>query len=73
MDSVKTTVDIPEDELAEAMRHSRARTKKEAVGAAVAEYNRRRRLEALAERLGKSGDFMTAAQLRRLRGDEHRL
>lgn len=70
MDSMKTTVDIPEKELAEAIRHSGARTKKEAIVTAIGEYNRRRRLEMLVSRFGKSKSFMTQNELRRMRADE---
>ena len=72
MDSVKTTVQIPDEELAEAMEHSGARTKKAAIVAAVMEYNRRRRLEALVARFGRSTEFMTGAELAKLRADERR-
>jgi Arc/MetJ family transcription regulator len=64
---MKTTVDIPENELQEAMRHTGARTKREAVVIAVVELNRRRRLQKLAESFGSLPDFMTQAELRRMR------
>ena len=38
---MKTTVDIPDDELKDAMRFTRARTKREAIVTAIADYNRR--------------------------------
>ena len=41
---MKTTVDIPEVELKDAMRFTRARTKREAIVTAIADYNRRRRM-----------------------------
>jgi len=69
MGGMKTTVDIPENELQEAMRHTGARTKREAVVIAVVELNRRRRLQKLAERFGSLPDFMTQAELRRMRED----
>ena len=49
---MKTTVDIPEAELADAMRFTRARTKREAIVTAIAEFNRRRRMAELARRAG---------------------
>lgn len=64
---MKTTVDVPEDELLEAMRHTGARTKREAVVIALVELNRRRRLQKLTERFGSLPDFMTRAELRRMR------
>ena len=64
---MKTTVDIPEDELREAIRHTGARTKREAVVIALSELNRRRRLQKLAEKFGTLDGFMTQEELRRMR------
>ena len=66
---MKTTVDIPEKELRDAMRHTGARTKREAVVTALADFNRRKRLERLAEKLGTFEDFMTQEELRALRDE----
>ena len=51
---MKTTIDIPDEELKDAMRFTRAKTKREAVVTAIAEYNRQRRM---AELLKYSGTF----------------
>ncbi len=64
---MKTTVDIPEDQLEEAIRHTGAKTKREAVVIALADFNRRRRLEKLAEQLGTFEQVITHEQLLRLR------
>jgi len=64
---VKTTVDIPEEALAEAMRHSGAKTKREAVVTAFEEYNRRRRLARLAQDLGSFDGFLSRQELDDLR------
>ncbi len=64
---MKTTVDLPEDELAEAMKFSKAKTKTEAVALAVADFNRRHRMAALARHLGTFKDFMSSAELVRMR------
>lgn len=64
---MKTTVDIPEDQLEEAIRHTGAKTKREAVVIALADFNRRRRLEKLAEQLGTFEQVITSEQLLRLR------
>ena len=64
---MKTTVDIPEDELREAIRHTGARTKREAVLIAVSELNRRRRLQKLVEKFGTLDGFMMQEELRRMR------
>lgn len=64
---MKTTLDIPEELLAEAMRAGGARTKREAVLRALEDFNRRARLRKLADRLGKSETFMDFDQLMNLR------
>ena len=55
---MKTTLDIPEDLLAETMQISGARTKREAVLRALQDFNRRSKLRELADRLGRSTTFM---------------
>ena len=67
---MKTTIDIPEIALEEAMKFTGAKTKREAVVNAVEDFNRRHRLAALVERLhGSCPDFMSQADLRRMRQD----
>lgn len=65
--SMKTTIEIPEKELEEAIRWSGARTKREAVLTAVVDFNRRKRLEELAGQLGSFGDVLSLEELTRLR------
>lgn len=67
---MKTTVDIPEKELADAMKFTRAKTKREAILTAIAEFNRRRRMGELVKHSGSSTSFMTAAELQKLRRKE---
>jgi hypothetical protein len=64
---MKTTVDIPEKELADAMRFTHAKTKREAILTAIAEFNRRRRMAELIKHSGSSTSMMTAAELQKLR------
>jgi Bacterial antitoxin of type II TA system, VapB len=64
---MKTTVDIPDVELEDAMRFTRARTKREAIVTAITEFNHRRRMAELAKRAGSCPDMMTADELRHLR------
>ena len=67
---MKTTIDIPNTLLRETIKRTGARTKRAAVVTAMEEYNRRRRLEQLAERLhGSVPGFMSQADLRRMRED----
>lgn len=49
------------------MRHTKAKTKTEAVNLAVAEYNRRQRLARLADKLGTFKDMMTRTDLKKMR------
>ena len=67
---MKTTVDIPDEVLEEALAHTGAKTKREAIVTAVKDYNQRRRMAALARHLGTCGDLMTPAELERLRSTE---
>ena len=64
---MKTTVDIPEGQLEEAIRHTGAKTKREAVVIALADFNRRRRLERLAEQLGTFDQVISSEEFLRLR------
>ena len=68
---MKTTIDIPDKLLREAIKHTKAKTKRHAIVAAVEEFNRRRRLEEIAERLhGSCPNFMTQDDLKRTREDD---
>jgi Arc/MetJ family transcription regulator len=68
---MKTTIDIPDEVLEEAMRLSGSSTKREAVLKALEEYNRRRRLAKVAEKLGTL-DFIDREELGRLRTGRER-
>ncbi len=67
---MKTTVDIPEDELRDAMRFTRATTKREAIVTAIVEFNRRRRMAELTKRAGTCVDLMTVDELQQARRGE---
>ncbi len=67
---MKTTVDIPQNMLEEAMRYAKAKTKREAIVAAVADYNRRKRMARLARHLGTCRGLMSPEELAELRGKE---
>jgi hypothetical protein len=64
---VKTTVDIPDDELKDAMRFTRAKTKREAIVTAITEFNRRRRMAELVKRAGTCPDLIGVDELQRMR------
>ncbi len=65
---MKTSIDIPEGLLEEAMKFTGAKTKREAVVTAVERFNRLKRLERLNGRVrGQFKDFMTQADLKAMR------
>jgi Arc/MetJ family transcription regulator len=67
---VKTTVDIPDRLLADAMRFAKATTKREAVVMALEAFNRRARLQALVDLMGTSDTFMTHDELMVMRATD---
>ena len=67
---MKTTIDIPDNELKDAMRFTGATTKREAVVTALKDFNRRKRIAALTKHFGSSHTFMTHAELMKLRRAE---
>jgi Arc/MetJ family transcription regulator len=60
---MKTTIDIPDDELQDVMRFTRAVTKRDAIVTAIAEFNRRRRMAALTEHAGQGEALITPEEL----------
>lgn len=78
---MKTTVDIPDHELRDAIRFTKAKTKREAIVRILEEFNRRKRMAELVKYAGTFDDsFPTneemeavdAARERRLRGRSRR-
>ena len=58
LDSMKTTIDIPEKALADVMRFTGAKTKREAILTALEDFNRRQRVERfIIEAAGSMPDF----------------
>jgi Arc/MetJ family transcription regulator len=74
---MKTTVDIPDSVLREAMENTGATTKREAVLAALNELNRRHRVEKVIAMMGTSDTFMSHDELMAMReadlDEKHRL
>lgn len=60
---MKTTVDIPDEELQDAIRFTQARTKREAIVTAITEFNRRRRMAELTRHAGTCTELMTPDEL----------
>ena len=66
---MKTTIDIPQEVLEEAIRNTGAATKREAVVKALEEFNRRRRLADLIESFGTFDNFLSNQELEELRAE----
>lgn len=64
---MKIEVDIPDGELADAVRFTNARTGREAVVVAVRDFNRRMRMAELIKHAGTCEDLMTPEELQGLR------
>lgn len=64
---MKTTIDIPETDLRDAIRFTGAKTKKDAVVTVLADFNRRHRMAEAARVLGTSDTFMTHDELMKVR------
>lgn len=60
---MKTTIDIPDSELEDAIRFTRAKTEREAVVTAVADYNRRKRMAELTRHAGTCPGLITVEEL----------
>ncbi|MDR1282285.1 MAG: DUF2191 domain-containing protein [Opitutaceae bacterium] len=60
-------MNIPEKDLEEVMKYTKARTRTEAVTFAVVDYNRRQRLARLAGKLGTFQDLITPEELQTIR------
>jgi Arc/MetJ family transcription regulator len=60
---MKTTVDIPDDELRAVMHFTQATTKREAIVTAIADYNRRRRMAALLAHAAQGDSMITPEEL----------
>ena len=65
--NMKTTVDIPENELADAIKFTRARTKREAVVYAIKDFNHRMRMAELTRYSGTCADLISPRELQALR------
>ena len=64
---MKTTVDIPDFELEDAIRFTNAKTKREAIVSAVADFNRRMRMTELTKYAGTCVDLITPQELQAAR------
>jgi len=62
---MKTTIDVPEGELRDAMRFTGAKTKRDEVLAALADFNRRRRMAALVRHSGSFDNYPALGAFRK--------
>jgi hypothetical protein len=69
---MKTTIDIPDKLLREAMKITKASTKREAVISALEELRRREQAKKVIASFGTFKDFMTRKELRQMRGGRDR-
>jgi Arc/MetJ family transcription regulator len=67
---MKTTIDIPEEVLREAIEFTGAKTKREAIVTAVRDYNQRKKMSALVRHFGTCDDLMAPDELERLRATD---
>ena len=68
--AMRSTIDIDEHVLAEAMKVANVRTKKELIDLSLKELVRTKRRERLLAKLGKLPLDISASQLEKMRGDE---
>jgi hypothetical protein len=66
---MKTTVDIPEKELEDALKYAKAKTKRGAIVTALIDYNRRKRMAELVQYSAVSETFMSNDALEALDTD----
>jgi hypothetical protein len=67
---MKTTVEIPDRELRDLLRFTRAKTKREAIVKAIADFNRRRRMGALVKHSGAFRSLLTNEEIERIEEQE---
>ncbi len=66
---MKTTVDIPDKTLREAIKFSKAKTKREAILTALEEYNRQRRMARLVKHSGTFTSMMSNDEIEAMEMD----
>ncbi len=69
---MKTTIDIPDDVLADVMKLTKSATKRDAVVGGLREYIRRQKVDELIKMLGTSDTFMTHEELMEMRQERGR-
>ncbi len=67
---MKTTIDIPNEDLEQLIAYTGAKTKKEAINQAIKAYNRQHKMQRLAKKLGTFDNFMSSEELDAMRADK---
>jgi len=70
---VKTTIDIPDDELKDAIRFTGAKTKRDAVVTALVDFNRRKRMAELVQYSGTFTGMMSNEEIEQMERERMRL
>jgi hypothetical protein len=65
--SMKTTIDISDHELEDAIRFTKAKTKRDAIVGAVVDFNRRMRMSELTKYAGTCANLITPQELQAAR------
>ncbi len=69
---MKTTIDIPDKDLSDAMRLTGAKTKRDAIVTAVQDFNRRKKMAELVKYFGTFDSLMTNDEIEALNDlDDH--
>ncbi len=66
---MKTTIEIPKEDLKQLIAYTGAKTKKEAVNEAIKTYNKRHKMEKLAKKLGTFDNFICSEELNEMRAE----
>ncbi len=64
---MKTTVDIPDKELEDAIKFTKAKTKRDAIVGAITDFNRRMRMAQLTRYSGTCADMISPQELQAIR------
>ena len=65
---MKTSLNIPDEDLEELLESSQALNKTEGVIMAIREFNRRKRMKELSKQHGTFSNFIEISELKKLRG-----
>jgi hypothetical protein len=67
---MKTTIEIPNEDLEQLIAYTGAKTKKEAINQAIKIYNKQHKMAKLAKKLGTFDDFISSEELNEMRAEK---